>query len=412
MVKKSHRKKPIQLRYLLALLIIVLLGWFSWRAMFNKPQEEASTISRTQNTKKPIKQNVEAKAKYIRLIATGDMLPHDTVNQAARTATGYDYLPLFSEVESFLTDSDISYCNQESPSASQYSVTGYPTFNAPPEFAKDLSALGCNVINLANNHANDRGQTGIDATRNVWDKLPTLAVAGTARSSSEQKDVILFSKDGVKFAYLGYAKCSNSTLSNSYGLNMLSTSLVDQQLRAVERDGVDVIIVGIHWCRENTSRQTQEQVWWGRYLAKKGVNVVIGTGPHWLQPVQRFDRAGGGKTVVWYSLGNFLSSQLELNGLIGGIAVMEIDVNSKRITDVGFLPTYMHYEWSRSQAAREDLLARHNLKLYPLDKAAGPLSKSLLDTSVSTQTRRVKKLLNTYTDVTILSSKTYAGFGR
>jgi poly-gamma-glutamate synthesis protein (capsule biosynthesis protein) len=342
----------------------------------------------------------------------GDMLPHDTVNQAAKTASGYNYRPLFSKVVPYLKDADMSFCNQESPSDDQLNVSGYPTFNAPARFAEDLSGLGCNLINLANNHANDRGQAGITATRQVWDRLPTLAVAGTARNASEQSNIALFTKGGVKFAFLSYAKCSNSSLATSYGLNILSRPLVNTQLAAARAAGAQMIIVATHWCRENVSHQDADQDAWASYLASKGVDIVIGTGPHWLQPVKQLPKAGGGKTVVWFSLGNFLSSQLEVNGLIGGIAVMEIDTKTHSVSDIGFMPTYMHYEWTAAQAAREDLLARHNLMIYPLDQAASALTRSQNHTTVSAQTTRVTQLLNTYTHVDMLTSRTFSSYGQ
>lgn len=341
----------------------------------------------------------------------GDMLPHDTVNQAARTDSGYDYTPLFSKVAPYIKDADMVYCNQESPTASQFSVSGYPTFNAPVSFAKNLSTIGCNIINLANNHANDRGQAGVAGTRSVWDRLPSLAVAGISRSQSEQNDIALFTKGGIKFAFLSYVKCSNSKLPNSYGVNILSRPLVDRQITAARSAGAQMIIVGTHWCHENTSHQDADQDQWASYLASKGVDIVIGTGPHWLQPVKQLPKAGGGKTLVWFSLGNFLSSQIEINGLIGGIAVMDIDSNTHAVTHIGFLPTYMHYEWTAAQAARQDLLARHNLMIYPLDQAAAALARSQNHTTVAEQTQRVTTLLNTYTHVDMLTSKSYSSFG-
>jgi poly-gamma-glutamate synthesis protein (capsule biosynthesis protein) len=393
------------------ILVVLAVAWLlvSARIDTNKETNSSANDSQATSTSQP---SSSAKSGKVRLIATGDMLPHDTVNQAARTTNGYDYLPLFSKVAPFLKDADIAYCNQESPSASQFRVSGYPTFNAPISFAHDLSTLGCNMINLANNHANDRGQAGITATRQVWDALPTLAVAGTARSAAEQKQISIFRKGGITFAFLSYARCSNSHLANSYGVNILNRSLVSTQIKAARAAGAQMIIVGTHWCHENVSHQDADQDAWAAYLASQGVDIVIGTGPHWLQPVKQLPKAGGGTTLVWFSLGNFLSSQLEINGLIGGIAVMEIDVASHSVTSVGFMPTYMHYEWTATQKAQGDLLARHNLMIYPLDQAADALAQSQNHTTVSAQTTHVTELLNTYMPVEMLTSRTFTTFGQ
>lgn len=341
----------------------------------------------------------------IRLVAMGDMLPHDTVNQQARTSNGYSYAPMFDQVAPYIKSGALVFCNQEAPSAPGFGVSGYPTFNAPTAFAQDLNGLGCNLINLANNHANDKGQSGIDQTRQVWDSLPTLAVAGTARSQTEQDKIAYFTKQNVRFAFLSYSKCSNDTDVTSYGLNMLDRELVAKQV-AQAKANADMIIVGTHWCRENVSSEDADQTAWSEYLASQGADIVIGTGPHVLQPVKRLPKAGGGETVVWYSLGNFLSTQEQINGLIGGIAYMDINAKTHAVDKLSFLPTYMHYEWTAQQKAAGDLLARKNLKLYLLDKAAEPLSRSQNETTAAAQTTRVTSLLNTYTKVDILTSAT------
>lgn len=409
---KAAKQHPEQMKKRLILLTISAVALFVAVLAYNNsssPKDNAHTSSNSitkPDASKP------AQPRKIRLIATGDMLPHDTVNQAARTSDGYDYKPLFSKISQYLTSGDMAYCNQESPSASQFRVSGYPTFNAPKQFATDLSTEGCNIINLANNHADDKGQAGINATLDVWKTLPTLAVAGTATSQANQNKVSVFSVKGVKFAFLSYAQCSNNRGVSSYGLNIFSQDLASSQIAAARAAKVDMIIAAMHSCREERSMQDNWQDQTAQFFANKGVDIVIGTGPHWLQPVKQLAKAGGGKTVVWFSLGNMLSSQLEVNGLIGGIAVMDIDVTTHSVSNVGFMPTYMHYEWTPAQAARQDTLSRHNLMLYPLDQAATALARSQNHTTVSAQNVRVTKLLNTYTHVDMLTSKTFSSYGK
>ncbi len=396
----SNRKNKSRKKIIIAVALL-LIGIGAGGYIYASQKDESAPKVSQQPVNAAPKQE---KKSTIRIIATGDMLPHDTVNQAAKTSSGYDYLPMFTHVEKYLKDRDISFCNQESPSAKSLGVSGYPTFNAPPAFAQNLNQLGCNVINLANNHSNDKGSTGIKETRDVWDGLDTLAVSGTARSAAEQNKISVFENNGIKFAFLSYTKCSNDNNFSSYELNTLNKSLTDKQLQAA-RDQADVILVGAHWCRENTSKQDSDQEQWMQYFANQGATAVIGTGPHWLQPVKKYKGSNGNEMVAWFSLGNFLSTQEELNGLIGGIAAMDLDIQTKKITSLSFLPTYMHYEWTQSEKAAGNLLARKNLALYPLDQAAVPLSKSLNNTTVEAETKKVQDLLNTYTEVTILKSE-------
>ncbi|MDT4874320.1 hypothetical protein FQZ97_1096140 [compost metagenome] len=131
-------------------------------------------------------------------------------------------------------------------------------------------------------------------------------------------------------------------------------------------------------------------------MASLDVDVVIGTGPHVLQKVETMSRKDGGKMVVWYSLGNMLSSQLELRHLIGGIAHFDVvkGQNDKvSIDNLAFTPTYMHYEWTETERAGDDLLARRNAMIYPLENAAQPLSRSLFHTTVGDQQQYVMSTL-------------------
>lgn len=361
----------------------------------------------------PLAKAIEKKSKKnaapqtIRLIASGDELAHDSINQQAKTASGYDYTPFYSEVKSAFVSSDIAFCNQEIPTASPDAgpVSGYPTFNAPKQFATDLSKVGCNVINVATNHTNDKGQTGIDAELKHWDTLPKLAIAGANRSTQEQEKIRYFTVKGVKFAFLAYNYQSNNKNLTSYGVNMFDEGLMSRQLAEAKAQGA-YTLVSVHWGTEDSSGIDAAQEKWSTFLAEHGADVVIGTGPHVIEPVKKLPKLGGGETLVWYSVGNLLSTQLKVEELIGGFAVMDFAVKGSRIElrSIGFLPTYMHYEWTPQQKAVQDLLARKNIKLYFLDKAAQPLSVSQNGTTVPAQQQRVSALLNTFTPVTMLTS--------
>lgn len=393
------RKKPLVLLVIGLALLLLAAGAYYISKRDNRGPGYTANQSAT-----PEYKPAKSKAEFIRLTATGDLLPHGSVNKHAKTGDSYDYRKYFKNVEQVLKASDINFCNQEAPSAASLPVTSYPVFNAPPEFSKDLNAIGCNLINLSNNHSYDKGQAGIEGTLDTWDRLDILAKAGINRSAPEQEKIAYFEKNGVKFAFLSYTICSNNPVKNSYAVNMLDRSLTERQLPEARKNS-DVVIVGAHWCVEDISREDAKQREWGTYFASKGVDVVVGTGPHYLQPVQKLPKDGGGDTIVWYSLGNFLSTQLDINGLVGGIAVMDISIADKKLESFSFAPTYMHYEWTPAQKAREDLLARNNLMIYPLHEADGPLKKSLHGTNMGEQINRVTQLMNTHVQTPIVTIK-------
>jgi len=341
----------------------------------------------------------------VRITAVGDNIPHDSVNAAAKTGDSYDYTPLFSEVKKYLSSGDITYCNQESPSAGQnLGISGYPTFNAPTEFARDLQKSGCNVINLANNHIADKGQEGIDLTIDLWKSLNPLAYAGANRSPQEQMQPRYFEVNGIKFAFIAFTDLSNNSSVDPHSVNMFSNDYIEKIAQEASKNA-DYVIASAHWGVEDSATVSPSQRGWAEAMANAGVDLILGAGPHVLQPVEIITTDSGRQVPVWYSLGNFLSSQLTVDQLIGGIAVMDFDISSGRmeLAEMSFLPTYMHFEWTPEQAAAEDLMARKNLKLYPLEASADLINKTQLNTTVETQTSRITDLLNSQTAIKIMT---------
>ncbi|MDQ5885549.1 MAG: hypothetical protein QG645_714, partial [Patescibacteria group bacterium] len=172
-------------------------------------------------------------------------------------------------------------------------------------------------------------------------------------------------------------------------------------------NNADVVIVSMHWGTEYSPTENDFQKTAAKVLAESGADVIIGAGPHVLQPVDKIVSEGGRETLVWYSMGNFLSAQLDLASLIGGIAVMDFtkSENGAKIDSIGFIPSYMHYEWTPEQKAADALLERKNFMVYPLEKSAEPLSRSLFNTSVEAQTEYVKNVLNTHINVPLLPTQ-------
>jgi len=83
---------------------------------------------------------------------------------------------------------------------------------------------------------------------------------------------------------------------------------VKKDIEAI-RDKVDVLIVAMHWGREYTHVPTDLEVKTATFLAEQNVDIVIGTHPHVIQPVEFI-----GNTLVFYSLGNFISAQYQNSG--------------------------------------------------------------------------------------------------
>lgn len=305
----------------------------------------------------------------------GDMLAHDSVVAQARTPDGYDFSPYFKNIKPLHTDADVVFCNAETPVAGDtLGVSGYPTFNAPSAFARDLADAGCNVINLASNHIADKGQAGIDASIAIWrEQKNVLAVSGANSSAEEQRKVQYFTVKDVKIAFLAFADFSNSPLPHNYSLNTYhDRTLVDELLAEAARQA-EFVIVSLHWGDEGAVSPNSDQRSTAQYFADRGASLIVGTGPHVLQPFetitsQPIDGSVSRDVPVWFSLGNMLSSQLQLNELTGGVA-SQVFIKQKgtlTATSTEFMPTFMSYDWPTEDRAAERLATRSNLQLRPL----------------------------------------------
>lgn len=334
----------------------------------------------------------------IRVAAMGDMLPHDSVHANARVDSGWDYGQFFEGVQEEIDAADAVFCNQEVPSAGEdLGVTGYPVFNAPREFAVDLrERVGCDLVNLANNHTADKGANGIRLTREVWDELDPVSISGANRSAEEQGTVVYGDVRGVRVALLSFAEYSNAPI-DAVSLNLMGNTALVEALMAEARTNADIVLVSAHWGTEDSHQVNGAQRAFAQRVADLGADVVLGTGPHVLQPVEWLDRAGGGRTLVWYSLGNMLSTQLGIDQLTGVIASFEIvpgdgDVPATVERPAGLL-TYMHYDWSAEERAAGDLLARHNLSITALADSDELLARTAFGVTAEDQFARSAEIL-------------------
>lgn len=418
--KKERKTKKSRILLILTILAIILafglIGAYTNKSKIksllirNKPTvpSSQSAMSETKTTPKQA-----ASSGTLRFIAIGDILTFNSVNSAARTAGGYDYSPLLAPLKTFFNTSDVRLCTQSVPSAGESvgGINGYPVFNAPSDLPKSLVASGCNVVNVSSDHINDKGQPGIDATANLWkaQKNNILGYSGVNSTANERDTINYFSVKNFKFALLTYVTKLASPAASAFGTNQYSDEFAIRQL-AEARKNADFVIVGIQWGDENKQDVSPEQDRIAALLAANSADLVIGNGPHVVQTTKILGGPNNHQTLVYFSLGNSLNSQLPINNLTSCMAVIDIELPLGSIVNPSCMPLYMHYEWSLAQKNRlseADLLARTNLKLVPLDTATELLPKSQNTTTVQEQTDRIKAIVTQTVPIKMLTSKTF-----
>lgn len=407
---QRRSKKPLIIFTILLLLLAGGVGagyWFFIRKDKPVQSTQAPVATEEQAPQEP-QQNQKT---MLRIIAAGDFIAHDALNAAAKTANGYDYAPFMKNFQPYFAKADVRFCVQgiSAGGAAVGPIIGYPSFNAPVEFSRDMAGLGCNVINTGTNHSNDKGQKQINATLDGWDQLQNkniVAIAGTNRSAEERAKIRYFTSNGVKFAFLSYVTYNNTTPETPYGVNTFDENVARTEITEA-RKNADIILVSMRWGTEYSPDINPTQEKWAQLLADSGADIVFGHGQHVQGPVKKLPKAGGGETLVWYGIGNFLNAQIPPETLFNGIPVVDVDIATKKVSNVAFLPFYMHYEWTTQQKAKQDLLARKNFMMYTLDQAADPVDRSQVGSTIDAQTKRLTDVLNKFTKVEIITPSQY-----
>lgn len=295
----------------------------------------------------------------VSFIAVGDNIVHSTVlADAADNAKGtdeeYDFKPAFENVADIIAGADLAYINQESPFAGkERSYTGYPMFNSPDKVGYDLMELGFDIINLANNHMLDRYAAGYKRTVDFWKQQENVTYIGGYENEEDYNNIRVIEKNGISIALLSYTYGTNG-INLDRGSQMViplcddgGTSEIDRQTK-IARDLADIVMVSVHWGYEDWFEPSDLQEKQMQVMVDNGVDVIIGTHPHVLQPMVWKERPDGGRTLVIYSLGNFLSGMLYVRNMVGGIAGFDIVKAGDEafISSPYFIPTVCHYNTS------------------------------------------------------------------
>ena len=243
----------------------------------------------------------------IKLVATGDIMMHADVKQAA-AQQGFE--ALWKDLAPAWKGADVAFANLETPVAPMTGRPGKPyQFNAPPELPKALKDAGLQILSTANNHAFDQGPKGVVETLQRLRDAGLLSV-GTGATKAEAEQAMFLERKGLKLAFLGFSDIFNNDLDHDPGKPWVRRLDLDAACAAVAeaRKQADAVIVSIHWGLEDHHEPTQRQQEAAARLVAAGADVILGHHPHVLQPVA-WVYAGGRKGLAAYSLGNFISNQ-------------------------------------------------------------------------------------------------------
>lgn len=359
--QRKRRQAQVRRMRLTMVLVVVLLaacGYGIYRLTRSADSggkvQQTVTVPTTEETKEtlPIQ---KSPITTIHIKAAGDLNVTDAVVNAGMAVNSYDFSPVFKDVAAILSDADLTVMNFEG------NICGAPygsgTTSAPAELLTALRGCGVDLLQMANSCAINNGLNGLTST------LRAIRSAGIepvgAFSSSEEfkksKGYTMTEIQGVKVGFVAFTKglggrgmpAGSEDLVNilytdyATEYQKIDKTRITSILKSMEEEKPDLTVALLHWGSEYNDdiSKTQEQI--ASLLKKNGVDVIIGTHPHTLQPIE-FDKSTG--TLVAYSLGDFFGDANR--GATNYSVILDLEITkdenagTTKVTDYTLHPIY------------------------------------------------------------------------
>lgn len=334
----------------------------------------------------------EPKEYDIQLMMVGDNLLHMGVIYTGKQADGgYNYDFLFEGIEEFLGEAEIKMINQETIfGGNELGFSGYPTFNSPTEVGDAIVKAGFNVVLHSSNHAADKKIDGLLHCVDYWKQYPEVTMAGIHEAGESPIQILTI--DEIDFAILNYTYgpnlpalpdsikghldmlCNYDEATGSIDFTQLHPDVLTDIAEAKEM--ADVVIVCPHWGREYTTKPSPYQQKFALQMTEAGADIIIGTHPHVVQPMEWIEAENGNRALCYYSLGNYVSTQKNPLCMLEAMAWINFHVTEDGIRideeGTGVVPMVCHYNANpvRTESVyllqdyTEQKAAAHGIKIY------------------------------------------------
>lgn len=311
---------------ILCIVAIVSIGKFII-GLFNNDDKEDKK-SKTANSLSIEGQDAPTEEATATLLATGDIIMHKPFLESSMYLSNgsYDYNSIFKYVKEDFEAADFVTTTIEG-SLVESDYYGYPTFRTPAALAATLKNNSVDMALLANNHIYDNGDSGLQTTIGHIEANGLLYTG--IRKNTEEKPYTIQDINGIKvgminYVYetesMGYAKSINgigvsdeaAPLINSFNSENLDAfyTEIDGYLKEMREAGAEFTVAYMHWGVEYDTEGTSEQREMAQELCDMGLDALIGSHPHVIQPVDLLtNEDGSNEMVVAYAIGNQVSNQ-------------------------------------------------------------------------------------------------------
>lgn len=298
-----------------AALAAVVLGT---TAACGAPGETASSTREVGKPSAAAKAAGAERQRAFTLVASGDVLPHDSIIRQAGVDAGpavddYDFRPMLAGVRSVVSRADLAICHMETVYGEDGDYAGYPAFTSPPQIAKGLAATGYDSCSTASNHALDDGSAGIRRTLDALD-MAGVRHTGSARTATEATTPAWLRSGGAKVAQLAYTYGTNGYAmppGQPWAVSLMDQDKIVSGARAARKAGADVVVISLHWGTEWQTEPDGTQLALAKSLTasttggRPDIDLIIGTHAH---VPQAYEKVNG--TWVIYGMGDQIAGPM------------------------------------------------------------------------------------------------------
>ena len=388
-------KKPFIIFISIALLTFTFL--FIIEHIFAKVLPAQNTINLENTETELLVVETPKEDQHLSISVIGDIMCHNTqYKDAYNSSTGtYDFSYVFDDIKDYISGADIAVGNLETTFAGAgKGYSNYPRFNTPEQLAYDLKDFGIDILSTANNHCMDTNYSGIVSTLNYLDNAG-ISHVGTNTSWNAQNEILIKEVNNIKVAFLAFTYGTNGITiptDKSFAVNLIDDNFILKQITLAKEQNPDLICVNMHWGIEYQTKQNSEQERLANLLFENGVDVILGSHPHVLQPMEKktitLEDGSTKDCFIIYSLGNFMSGQTKTNTRNSIILNMNFtksgETEKTTIDSVSYVPIYMYKSTSRKNQRYRVLDIEKTLTNYEngTDTSIGKSAYSTLQTEL------------------------------
>lgn len=397
----NYNKKPkLNIKKIFCIVLVLFLAILIISNVSNAPTKFG--LSQNSEQTSATTQEEVISDTTINMAVIGDVMCHSpNYNDAYDSSTKtYDFSTFFTQISSYISEADIAIGNLETTFAGgTKAYSGYPTFNSPPQLAQNLLDLGIDVLTTSNNHSLDTGYTGLVNTIDTLDELG-ISHTGTFKSEEDQNEILIKDVNGIKIAFLSYTYGTNGISIPSgkeYCINLIDKDLIKSQLDSAKELNPDLICVSMHWGVEYQIKQNSEQEELADYLFENGADIILGSHPHVLEPMEkRTITLEDGTTkdgFLIYSLGNFMSAQKDKytkDSIILNLQITKHSDGEITIDSYDYTPIYMQDNGTSATDRYQIIDLEKSIEAY--ENGDTTISKTWYNTYVS-ELKNVKTAL-------------------